>query len=135
MKAILGDNNIEGHLDVLLRLLEGENWREFWEDLNLALLTFDDVGLSGDASDAIVWQLCQQQEMILLTANRNQQDPDSLEATMRAGNTANSLPVFTIATAQRFLDSRDYAELVVAKMLEYLQDIERYRGAGRLYLP
>ncbi len=135
MKAILGDINIQGHLRVLLAILQRDDWQEFWNDLNLAFLKFQDVGLSPQATDAVIWQMCQQRDMVLLTANRNQAGPDSLEATLRTQNTASSLPVFTIANARRVLTSRDYAERVAAQLLDYLQDIDRVRGTGRLYLP
>jgi hypothetical protein len=50
-------------------------------------------------------------------------------------NQPEHLPVFTIANPKRVLQSREYAERVTAKLLEYLLDIDYYRGAGRLYLP
>ena len=46
-----------------------------------------------------------------------------------------SLPVLTLANAERFLQSRDDAVRVVERLLEYLVDLERHRGTGRLYLP
>jgi hypothetical protein len=30
---------------------------------------------------------------------------------------------------------REYAEHVAARLLQYLQDLDRLRGAGRLYVP
>jgi hypothetical protein len=103
--------------------------------VNLPLRTFRDVGLPPAASDAVIWHVCQQQQIILLTANRNAIGSESLEATLRACNTPDSLPVFTIGDAERVLHSRDYAERVVERLLEYLIDIDKYRGTGRLYLP
>jgi hypothetical protein len=135
MKAILADINVQGHLQVLLSLLEGDEWRELWHSFNLEVLFFRDLGLSPRTSDALLWEMCQQQEMLLLTTNRNADGPDSLEATLLAHNTANSLPVFTIANARRVFRSRSYAERVVVSLLEYLLDIDRVRGVGRLYLP
>ncbi|HWG45363.1 MAG TPA: hypothetical protein VN688_21550 [Gemmataceae bacterium] len=35
----------------------------------------------------------------------------------------------------RINHSRAYAERVVERLLEYLIDIDNYRGTGRLYLP
>jgi hypothetical protein len=135
VKAILGDINIQGHLRILVNVLEGEDWREFWNSLHLTVLTFPDVNLSQQTSDDIVWQTCQHEQLILVTANRNADGPDSLEATLRTQNTATSLPVFTIADAKRVLRSREYAERVALRLLDYLLDIDRVRGAGRLYLP
>jgi hypothetical protein len=135
VKAILGDINIQGHLRILVTILEGEDWREFWSSLNLAVLTFQDVNLSQQTPDAVIWQTCQQEQLILVTANRNADGADSLEATLRIQNTAASLPVFTIADADRVLHSRDYAERVAVRLLDYLLEIDRVRGVGRLYLP
>jgi len=73
--------------------------------------------------------------MILVTANRNAEGPDSLEATLRSQNTTSSLPVFTFANARKVLNSRKYADRVAAQLLDYLLDIDRVRGTGRLYLP
>lgn len=135
MKAILSDINIQGHMRVLVNILEGEDWREFWSSLDLAVLTFRDVNLSQQTPDAVIWQTCQQEQMVLVTANRNADGPDSLEVTLRTQNTATSLPVFTIADEKLVLRSRDYAERVAIKLLDYLLEIDRVRGTGRLYLP
>jgi hypothetical protein len=135
MKGILADNNVEGHLTFLLHHLTGERWRELWSALELALVTFADLGLSPSAADAVLWRACQEKQVILLTANRNEEGPDSLEATIRAHNTPQSLPIFTIATAQQILRSPEYAERVAVRLLEHLYDIENLRGAGRMYLP
>jgi hypothetical protein len=54
VKAILGDINIQGHLRILVNVLEGEDWREFWNSLHLTVLTFPDVNLSQQTSDDIV---------------------------------------------------------------------------------
>src|SRR5207237_9235382 len=97
--------------------------------------TFQDLGLLPETSDSVVWQRCQQEELVLLTANLNSKGPDSLEATIRALNTPASLPVFTVATADRVLQSRDYAERVADRILEYLFDRDDFRGTGRLFLP
>ena len=135
MRAILGDINIQGHLEILLLILEGPTWGGVWKLMNLPLYTFGDLGLAPETVDAVIWELCQQQEIILITANRNADSPDSLEATICEQNRANSLPVFTLADSERILHSRAYAERVVERLLEYLIDIDNFRGTGRLYLP
>ena len=73
--------------------------------------------------------------MILLTNNRNDDGPDSLEAAIRQHNTADSLPVFTIGNVGRLEMSRAYAEEVVESLYEYLLRIDELRGTGRLFLP
>jgi hypothetical protein len=134
-RAILGDVNIGRQVNVLVTLLESASWRGLWAHFNLPLLTFQELGLDRKDSDAKIWQLCQQEQIILLTANRNADGPDSLEETIRAHNTPESLPVFTIADAQEVLESKAYAERVVESFLDYLLDLDNVRGTGRLYLP
>jgi hypothetical protein len=119
----------------MVRLLATDPWREVWEDLNLPLRNFGDFNLSRDAQDAAIWEVCQREQLILLTENRNAEGPDSLEETIRTRNRPDSLPVFTLANAQHFLHSKAYAERVVWRFLDYLIDIEKNRGTGRLYLP
>jgi hypothetical protein len=135
VRAILSDSNIEGHLRLLLAHLESPTWREIWHSLNLTVYQFADLRLAKDASDAELWQACQNRGVILITANRNAEGPDSLEATLRARNAPDSLPVLTLANADRILTSNDYADRVVERLLQYLLDIDGVRGAGRLYLP
>ena len=106
-----------------------------WEGLHLANVSFADLGLHADASDRAVWEVCQREQVILLTANRNDAGPDSLEATLQQHNTPHSLPVFTLANDQRVLRDRLYAEAVADRLIEFLFDIDSYRGTGRLYLP
>ena len=82
MNGILADANCEGHLALLLRLFQ-EGWRhDVWESLHLTPRSLSDLGLQPDASDRAVWEACQREQVILLTANRNDAGPDSLEATI-----------------------------------------------------
>jgi len=135
VNGILADANCAGHLALLLRLMQ-EGWRhDVWEGLHLAYVSFADLGLQPDASDRAVWEVCQREQVILLTANRNDAGPDSLEATIQQHNTPHSLPVFTLANDQRVLRDRLYAEAVADRLIEFLFDIDSYRGTGRLYLP
>ena len=87
------------------------------------------------AADNVVWRLCQEKGYYLLTANRNLESENSLEATIRREGTAQSLPVFTFADANRIYQSAAYLDDVVETLLEYLLDEGNYRGSGRLFLP
>jgi hypothetical protein len=108
---------------------------DLWKALGLVLRHFEDVGLTADASDSLIWQTCQAYQLVLVTDNRNLESADSLEATIRQHNTVESLPVFTIADLGKFARSRAYADLVLEKMYDYLLRIESVRGTGRLFLP
>jgi hypothetical protein len=135
VRGILADNNVEGHVNRLLLLLRGDEWSEVWASLGLTVESFDSLGLTRDTPDAALWHVCQQRELILITANRVQRTADSLETTIRQHNSSQSLPVVTLASADRILAHRTYAERAVEKLLEYLLDIANYRGCGRLYVP
>jgi hypothetical protein len=82
-----------------------------------------------------VWRFCQENGYYLLTANRNRESEDSLEATIEREGTAESLPVFTFADADRIYQSTAYRDKVVESLLEYLLDADNLRGTGRLFLP
>ncbi len=135
MIQLLADVNVEGHVARLAALMQTDYWRELWDHLDIRFRTFQDAGLSPDDTDAHAWQTCQQQEFYLLTNNRNDEGPDSLEATIRTHNTATSLPIFTLSDADRVYQSKDYAERVVESLFDKLLRIETLRGTGRLYLP
>ncbi|MBC8876824.1 MAG: ACP S-malonyltransferase [Planctomycetes bacterium] len=135
MWGIVPDANCEGHFRVLLRLLHNESRREFWHFLNLAVLTFDELGLPADASDRQVWETCQQREVVLITANRTAEGTDSLEAVIQTSNTRASLPVVTLANVERIRRDRNYAAEVADRLLDYLFDIESFRGVGRVFVP
>ena len=135
VNGMLADANCEGHLALLLRLFH-QHWRqEVWEFLRLPQVSFADLGLPPDASDREVWEVCQREPVVLVTANRNDEGPESLESTIQHHNTPQSLPVFTLANDQRVLRDRQYAETVADRLIEALFDIDSYRGTGRIYLP
>ena len=133
--GIVPDANCEGHFRVLLRLLHSQRRRELWHFLNLAVLTFDELGLPSDASDREVWETCQQREIVLITANRTAAGADSLEAVIQASNTPESLPVVTLANVERIRRDPDYASQVADRLLDYLFDMESFRGVGRVFVP
>jgi predicted nuclease of predicted toxin-antitoxin system len=135
VNGILADVNIVGQVAYLVQIMQSPAWAGFWQALGLVLLQFDDVGLTDQATDLEIWQRCQQRQLILVTNNRNDDGPDSLEAAIRHHNTANALPIFTIGNVSRLETSRTYAEEVVESLYEYLLRIDDVRGAGRLFLP
>jgi predicted nuclease of predicted toxin-antitoxin system len=135
VKGILADANITGYMDLLVARMQGEPWKLFWNHLRLRYVHFSDVGLAVDAPDELIWQTCQNNDLYLITDNRNEAGSNSLEATIRAHNTPTSLPVFTIADVQRIRHSREYADQVIETLLEYLMQEDNILGTSRLYLP
>jgi hypothetical protein len=135
VKGLLADINVQGQLELLLHVWESAPWREIWESLNLTVFSFEELGLARDVADDVLWETCQQRQIVLLTANRNDEGPDSLEATIRDRNALDSLPVFTLADAQRLQNEPVYAKQTAEKLLDYLFRIDEVRGTGRLYVP
>ncbi len=135
MRGILADINVEGIVAILVRIWLSGNWREFWHDLGISIQDFNSLGLPFDSSDKIVWRTCQDRKLVLITGNRNADEPDSLELVIRAENTEDSLPLVTLANSERILNERPYAERTAEKLLDYLTRIDDFRGAGRIYVP
>jgi hypothetical protein len=135
MPAIMADHDSEGHVQVLLRLLTSTAWVDVWHELAIGVESFASLGLLTNTPDAVLWQVCQAQQIILITGNRNKAGPQTIEAVIERENTPTSLPVLTIGVPSRVLSSQSYAERVVIRLLEILLDLEQYLGTGRLYLP
>lgn len=116
-------------------LISGSLVTKGWLDLvPIRLVTFDEVGLSADSNDRIVWQFAQVNQMLLLTANRNMKGEDSLEQVMREENTSISFPIITISDPDR-INEYDYRERCIESLVEIVIEIQNYMGVGRLYIP
>jgi hypothetical protein len=135
VKGILADVHMGCAAEAIFREIQSPSWIELWQYLRLVVMQFDDVGLTATSTDLEIWQKCQLEELVLLTNNRNEHSVDSLEATIRLYNTAESLPVFTVGDFGRLRKNRTYAARLIERFYDYLLDIDRVRGAGRLYLP
>jgi len=94
-----------GHAEILLGNIASQGWLEL---LPIRFVTFKEMHLSINSSDRMVWKTAQSNRMILLTANRNMKEEDSLEQVLREENAENSMPVITIGDPDRFLVDRVY---------------------------
>jgi hypothetical protein len=119
----------------LRSVLESSDWLDLWQQSQCAFQTLASLGLSEEISDRVLWHECQQRNLVLLTINRNAEGPDALEAVIRERNTADSLPVLTISRDSQVFRSRNYADRVAIRLLDYIMNIENHLGAGRLYIP
>ncbi|BBC22937.1 DUF5615 family PIN-like protein [Pseudanabaena sp. ABRG5-3] len=125
------DYNLKGKSLILWGVLAAEGWLEL---IQVKFLQFEDVGLQRNSSDLDVWDFAQQNQMILITANRNMKGKTSLEQTIRDKNTDLSLPVITISNVDR-LDEKVYREKCVACLIEIGLELDSYLGAGRIFIP
>jgi hypothetical protein len=112
-------------------MLANEGWLSL---LDLRIVTFREVMLAIKSDDRLIWRFAQAQGMILLTANRNMEAPDSLEQTIREENTPSSLPVLTIGSLDRFGEPH-YRERCYLRLLDIVLYLDDYLGAGRLFIP
>ncbi len=135
MIKLMADANITKHVTRLSLRMQSEEWCEFWDYLEMRVVTFQEAGLLADDTDVVVWKRCQEQQIFLITNNRNDDGPDSLETTIQTLGTLDSVPVFTVGDADAILASSEYVDRVVDRLFRYLLDIDNIRGAGRLFLP
>ena len=104
MNSILVDHNINGQAGRMWMLLSHYGWLNHWP---LDFIKFDEIALPITTSDRAVWQLAQENQFILLTANRRATGQESLQETIDLLNTSTSLPVVTIGNVDRMTDN-DY---------------------------
>jgi hypothetical protein len=52
MIRLLADNNADGHVGILVRVLMSDAWIGIWNDLELAVVTFEDLIYLDDARGA-----------------------------------------------------------------------------------
>lgn len=135
MRGLLADENVEGHLAQLVALVRAAGLLETLP--GVAFASFADVGLTAGTPDRDVWAFCQRERWVLLTANRNNDGPDSLNAAMAAGWTPDDLPVLTFANAGRFRAGGDYADFVARETADVLFGLTagEYRDQPRVHLP
>ena len=126
------DHNLKGHALVFFGAIASQGWLDV---VPIQFVTFADMNLSIDSDDRIVWRLAQENQMILLTANRSMRGKDSLEQVMREESTSESLPVMTVSNADRLLNDSEYRGRCVESLVEIVLDIDIYRGARRIFIP
>ena len=129
--VILVDHNIEGQAALLWSMLHTLGWLDL---VPMRMVRFSDVNLARSSNDRDIWHFVQAQQMILLTANRNMDGPDSLEQTIRDANQWTSLPVITISDADQLLDIT-YRERCATRLTEIVLYVNDYLGVGRLFIP
>jgi hypothetical protein len=126
------DHNLKGHALIFFGAIATQGWLDI---VPIQFVTFAAIDLSIDSDDRTVWRLAQENQMILLTANRSMKGKDSLEQVIREENTSKSLPVITVSNADRLLNDSEYRDRCVESLVEIVLDIDTYRGARRIFIP
>ena len=138
MNGLLTDMNIQGQRDVLVGLLRALDLYDLLAGLGVRFLTFPEVELHPRTPDRQVMRYCDDNRLVLFTDNRNDDGPDSLEATLRDSLHPDSLPVLTVSDKERFRTSSDYQRAVaksVAEILFAVHQEAKYLGLGRMFVP
>ncbi|MFM6755171.1 MAG: ACP S-malonyltransferase [Dolichospermum sp.] len=126
------DHNLKGHALVFFGAIATQGWLDI---VPIQFVMFAEMDLSINSDDRTVWRLAQENQMILLTANRSMKGKDSLEQVMREENTSESLPVITVSNADRLLNDSEYRGRCIESLVEIVLDIHTYRGARRIFIP
>jgi hypothetical protein len=126
------DHNLKGHALVFFGAIATQGWLDI---VPIQFVTFAAMNLSIDSDDRTVWRLAQENQMILLTANRSMKGKDSLEQVIREENTSESLPVITVSNADRLLNDSEYRDRCVESLVEIVLNIDTYQGARRIFIP
>lgn len=134
MQVVLSDHNCEGQAKAIFDTLHYDG---IWLELSpMKLIWFRDVDLPIRAEDEKVWRFCQEQGYLLLTGNRTNHDKaKSLEFTIRALLTPNSLPVITIGNLNRVIPDLVYRKRCAERLAEIIYDLPGYRGTMRVFIP
>jgi hypothetical protein len=137
VRGVLFDNNLVGHGEYFLNLFRVKGLFDCWAMLELRLVSLAELGYEDDVEDRVLWNWCQVEGLMLVTANRNSDGSDSLGQTLAESLTPSSIPVLTLANNDRFVRDRQYALVVAETFLDYLVDLSTgdLLGTGRLYLP
>ena len=95
---VLADYNLNRQALLLSGSLAVGGWLDL---VPIRLVTFEDLGLSADSNDRVIWRFAQANRMLLITANRNAKGENSLEQVMREENVLTSFPIITIGDPDR----------------------------------
>lgn len=131
MIKILLDRDMEGPGAILWGMLTVEGWVSFFSLHVVALAQI----MPEDVLDDDIWHFAQKNHMLFLTHHRSMRQGDVLESVIRAENLPSSLPVISIVHAPLLTIARDYQEICLDHLLEILENLEHYKGAGRLFIP
>ena len=92
MPAIMADHDVEGHLQVLLRILTSAEWGELWSELAYTVESFVSLDIPYSMTDLELWHTCQTRQIVLITGNRNKAGLDSLTSAIQQFISSSSIP-------------------------------------------
>jgi hypothetical protein len=132
MQGLLADVNVQGHLSHLRHCLESMDLWDMLAGEGIRFETFADHNLPRDLDDRPLWNFCQSNGWVLFTNDKNNDDSDSLQATLDDSWKVGHLPVLTLSNQGKFVRDGLYTRQVASDTAELLLDIKL---GGPLYRP
>jgi hypothetical protein len=126
-----------GHQRRIVSLLDRSGLLEILAELGIEFSLLSDIGLPHDVDDRTLWESCQREGWVLLTDNRNDDGPTSLQATLRDAWAPGKLPILTLADKPQFDRGAAYRERVAADVADILFGLKYgdYRDQDRIFVP
>lgn len=137
MRGLLADANVAGHQGRIVNLLDRSGLLEILAELGIEFALLSEIGLPCDVDDRTLWELCQRDGWLLLTDNRNDDGPNSLQAVLDDAWTPGMLPVLTLSDKPRFHRSAADRERVAADVADILFGLKygEYGDLDRIFVP
>jgi hypothetical protein len=137
MPGLLADVNVQGHLPYLKRLMESLGLLGVLTEYDIELLTFPDCDLNRQINDRDLWNYCQANDLILFTDDRNQEDENSLQATIQSSWREGHLPILTLSNKGKFENVPSYAIKVAEDVATLLFSSfhDGVRNQPRIFVP
>jgi len=104
-------------------LIESIGLRSILAEEAIRFETFADNDLPRDLDDRSLWRFCQANGWVLFTNDKNNDGPDSLQATLHDSWHVGLLPVLTLANQGRFRRELPYARQTASDIAEVLYGI------------
>jgi hypothetical protein len=137
MQGLLADVNVQGFLPYICDLLAARGLLPMLIEQQIQFKTFKDLQIDPNLDDRSLWKLCQRDGWVLFTEDRNDDGPDSLQATITELWREGDLPIVTLSNKSRLRRDRSYGNKVVDDIAELLTDIKdlKIRDQQRIYVP
>ncbi len=120
MHGLLADENFQGHMPRLGQALRSLDLSDLLAEEAIRFESFRDHGLASGLDDRSLWNYCQDEGFVLLTYDKNNDGPNSLQATMEDSWIVGRLPVITVSNQNQFARDGAYAVRVASSIAEIL---------------
>lgn len=132
MQGMLADINVQEHLPYLRQSLESMDLWSLLEEAEIRFTIFADHDLPRNLDDRSLREFCQKAGWVLFTNDKNNDGPNSLQATMEDSWKIGDLPVLTLSNQGKFVRNGTYASKVAKDVADLLYGIQSGDPLDRL---